>query len=191
MNLRSSEEATDNHTQTLKRAFKIYLPYTCFAIIGMALVSTPLAVILELGFILVQVLLWELNAKYGDSLWVNSLKLDISPFAAIFFGYFFSFWAGAVGMLIPVLLQDFDRNTSKLTDWEAFIFNIVVAGLAALLRSWPFLPLAAALIVIRLVVLLILHYFVFGDVNPSKILSEGSSALVFLALLIALMHIFF
>ncbi|MEK6967926.1 MAG: hypothetical protein AABX51_04825, partial [Nanoarchaeota archaeon] len=61
---------------------------------------------------------------------------------------------------------------------------------ATLLRSIPFLPLALFLIIARLIGLLIVHFALFGELNPKKFVSEGANAFILLALVAGLLHVF-
>lgn len=179
-----------NASNTRLRVARMYFPYLCLAIVGFALINQIGAAFVGSLFILFQIIVCEINYVKGEEFWFNRLRIDVAPFAAIILGYYFSFLAGLIGMIIPVILQDHDRDVSKFAELEDIIFNSIAALAASMLRSIPFLPLATALIILRLISLVILHYSVLGELDPRKFLSEGASTFIILAFVIGLLHVF-
>jgi|SRR3989344_2837607 len=184
------ERLAEYEAGLFSRIIKIYFPFLCLSLIAFALINSMVAFVIALIFIAIQLIICEINYFAGEEFFINRLKLDIAPLAAIFLGYYFSFFAGFIGMLVPLLIQDFDRETSKFAELEDIIFNSIVALAAYMFRSVPFLPLAIALIVLRLVGLLLMHLILLGELNPRKFLSEGSSAFILLAVMGGLLRIF-
>ncbi|MEK6967905.1 MAG: hypothetical protein AABX51_04710, partial [Nanoarchaeota archaeon] len=105
------------------RIFRLYFPYFCAMFIGFAVINKFSALIFAIIFFALQLLFCELNYLFGEDLWINRLKLDVAPFAAIFLAYYHSFLSGIISMFVLVMLQDFDRETSKFAEMEDFFFN--------------------------------------------------------------------